>query len=140
MLPIRVLRMRKPVIANLITNGTFATDTDWAKGIEWTISGGTANFSLSLGTQTLSQALAAALSPSTNYRLTYTITSSPSSIGVTPNMSGGSGTITGARQTAVGTYSFDFTTGASAQTTVNFVADAVFGSPLSIDNIVLAPN
>ncbi len=28
---------------NLVTNGTFDTDTDWTKGSGWTISGGTAN-------------------------------------------------------------------------------------------------
>ena len=29
--------------AELVTNGDFATDTDWSKGTGWTISGGTAN-------------------------------------------------------------------------------------------------
>ena len=29
--------------AELVTNGDFATDSDWAKNPNWTISGGTAN-------------------------------------------------------------------------------------------------
>ena len=28
----------------LVTNGDFATDSDWSKGTGWTISGGTASF------------------------------------------------------------------------------------------------
>ena len=30
-------------VLKLVTNGDFATDTDWTKGTGWTISGGTAN-------------------------------------------------------------------------------------------------
>jgi len=30
--------------SELVTNGNFATDSDWTKGTGWTISGGSANF------------------------------------------------------------------------------------------------
>jgi hypothetical protein len=30
--------------SDVVTNGTFATDSDWTKGANWTISGGTGNF------------------------------------------------------------------------------------------------
>ena len=36
---------------NLVTNGTFDTDTDWTKGTGWTISGGVASFSNPTGTE-----------------------------------------------------------------------------------------
>lgn len=141
MLPIKVLRMRGPAVANLITNGSFAADTNWTKGADWTIGSGTANFvgtSAFLG-QTLSQVLAASLSASTNYRLTFTVTTVSGGGSVIPRMSGGSGDISGASRNSAGTYNFDFTTGASAQTTVNFGGSFATGA-LSIDNIVLAPN
>lgn len=141
MLPIKVLRMRNPATTNLITNGTFATDTDWTKGTDWAIASGTANFIGGFGLlqQTISQVLAASLSASTNYRLTFTVTTVSGGGSVVPSMSGGSGTLTGASRNSAGTYNFDFTTGASAQTTVNFEGSFATGA-LSIDNIVLAPN
>lgn len=141
MLPIKVLRMRGPAVANLITNGTFATDTDWTKGADWAIASGTANFIGGFGflQQIISQVLAAALSASTNYRLTFTVTTVSGGGSVIPRMSGGSGDISGASRSSAGTYNFDFTTGASAQTTVNFDGSFATGT-LSIDNIVLAPN
>lgn len=58
-----------PATVNLITNGTFDTDTAWTKGSGWTISGGTANASVI--NSELSQALS--LIEGHTYRLTYTV-------------------------------------------------------------------
>ena len=57
----------------LVTNGDFATDTDWVKGTGWSISGGTANCD---GTQTSnSNLLQSNTATSGNtYKITYTIT------------------------------------------------------------------
>jgi hypothetical protein len=41
--------LRRVAFANLVTNGDFATDTDWTKGTGWTISGGVANAAAGTG-------------------------------------------------------------------------------------------
>ena len=57
---------------NLVTNGSFDTDSDWTKGTGWTISGGTANCD---GTQTGNTLLYQNIGHSSNtlYRLQFTI-------------------------------------------------------------------
>ena len=45
----RRLSMIETFVTELITNGDFATDTDWTKGAGWGISGGSANASSSTG-------------------------------------------------------------------------------------------
>lgn len=60
--------------AELVTNGTFDTDTDWVKGTGWTISGGTAS---SDGTQTAASYLEqTALVPEVyrEYEVNFTVT------------------------------------------------------------------
>ena len=58
--------------SELVTNGDFATDSDWIKGTGWTISGGTANCD---GTQTPNTLLYQNIGHSSNtlYRLQFTI-------------------------------------------------------------------
>ena len=57
---------------NLIVNGDFATDTDWAKGLGWTISGGLACCSgVQVGDSDLAQT--ATLTVGKIYRLRYTV-------------------------------------------------------------------
>ena len=58
--------------SELVTNGDFATDSDWIKGTGWTISGGTANCD---GTQTGNTLLYQNIGHSSNtlYRLQFTI-------------------------------------------------------------------
>jgi len=58
--------------SELVTNGDFATDSDWNKGTGWTISGGTANCD---GTQTGNTLLYQNIGHSSNtlYRLQFTI-------------------------------------------------------------------
>jgi hypothetical protein len=55
---------------NLVTNGTFDTDSDWIKGTGWSISGGTANGSLSF--ENLVQAGFNFISGK-NYKVTYEV-------------------------------------------------------------------
>jgi hypothetical protein len=79
-----------------ISNGTFASDTVWAKGSGVTISGGAANITASTGV-----ALSQTSSAATNgllYKVTYTITASAGTI--TPSY----GTQSGTTQSASGTY------------------------------------
>lgn len=56
-----------------ITNGGFDTDTDWFKGVGWTISGGTANFDTTASS--LIQSISGA-SASKYYKITFTLLNS----------------------------------------------------------------
>ena len=63
----------KPAYAlgsELVTNGTFDTDSNWTKGAGWTISGGVA--SCSGGSANLTQSVSATVG--TTYRVSFTIT------------------------------------------------------------------
>ncbi len=61
---------------NLISNGTFDSETGWSVGNGWTISGGKAHFSLagnSLTFRTLPQGAPSSLDAGKTYRITYTL-------------------------------------------------------------------
>ena len=114
----------------LVTNGTFDTDSDWVKGGGWTISNGTANANnaeLTYLYQTISN-----LAVGKKYSITYTITSYTSGNVVT-----GIGNFLGNRGTtrnSVGTYTDIITF--SINTTFNyfgFLASDNFTG--SIDNV-----
>ncbi len=110
-----------------ITNGTFATDTDWTKGAGWTIAAGVA---------TATGAISTALSQTANtsfpiianqqYLLTYTITRSAGTI--TPSIGGTAGT----GQVLTGTYSEVIKAGATQS--ISFGTTGFTGT---IDNITL---
>jgi len=72
----------------LVTNGTFDTDTDWAKGTGWTISGGVASCD---GTQTASTGLYqdGVVTPGSLYVLTFDLTVSSGSISALFGQPGG---------------------------------------------------
>ena len=60
-----------PTSTELVTNGDFATDTDWGKQSGWTISGGTANFLWSGGgNRNIYQSM---LTVGTTYELKYDV-------------------------------------------------------------------
>ena len=56
-----------------ITNGSFATDSDWTKGTGWTISGGKAVSNSSVGYQSLSQSNAISNSNGKTFKCNFTI-------------------------------------------------------------------
>ena len=63
--------------AEIVTNGAFATDSDWAKGTGWSITGGKAVAAIAAAGSLLSQTpngSVAGLVIGKKYRLTYTIT------------------------------------------------------------------
>jgi hypothetical protein len=82
----------------LVTNGDFATDTDWTKGANTTISGGTLN-STAIGVYVIANQ-GGVVSQSLYYKwtVTYTITSGGIRLGDSSNVWAGSD------QTASGTY------------------------------------
>jgi len=86
----------------LITNGDFATDTNWTKGTGWSISGGTANCD---GTQTAGTQLVQNGTYTLNktYKITYTL-SSVTAGNVDVRLQGSGATVTGNSRTIDGTY------------------------------------
>lgn len=115
--------------SDIITNGTFATDTDWTKGTGWTISGGVAD--AGGGSASLTQAVT--LTSGTYYQVTYTI-SSISTGSITAQLQGGT-TVSGNPRAATGTYIEYLLAGASSNT-IAFTADAC---DATIDNVILKP-
>ena len=113
----------------LVTNGGFATDTDWTKGTGWTISGNTASCD---GTQTgnsfLSQ-LIGVIAPNTTYLTTYTISNySAGGVQILPG-----GQLVATERSADGTYSEVVTTPSNANSFMYMLADADFIG--DIDNV-----
>lgn len=80
-----------------VTNGSFATDTDWTKGAGWTIGAGVAAATGAISTA-ISQTAPVTLVAGRAYSVTYTITRSAG--GLIPSLGGQNGT----ERTASGTY------------------------------------
>jgi len=75
--------------ANVVTNGTFASDTGWTKGAGWTIAAGVADAAGAISTA-LSQTSAVTLVQGRSYSVTYTATRAAG--GVTVSLGGTAGT------------------------------------------------
>lgn len=112
---------------NVIVNGGFDADSDWTKGVGWTISGGTANYDGTDANNTLSQV---SLTLGKKYTLTFSMTAHTQ--GKLTLNSGGPPI--GEAQKA-GNYSFDFV---SEGTTLTFAAELVSTARFigSIDNVI----
>ena len=78
-----------------VTNGDFATDSDWTKGTGWSISGGKANCNSGSSTELYQSS---AVSGKT-YKITFTITSYTSG-----NIAARAGGVTGVVRTSTGTF------------------------------------
>lgn len=117
---------------NQVTNGTFASDTDWTKGTGWTISGGTGS---SDGTQSadsdLTQTPSTALVENTEYNVTFTV--SGYSAGNVCAVVGGT---EGTDRAANGTFTEVISAGSGAD--IDFRADADFIG--SIDDVTVVIN
>lgn len=112
--------------AELVTNGTFASDTNWTKETGWSISGGAA--SKTSGTAGSLYQGAAAMVQGRTYQIDFTV-SGYSAGTLTPFCRGTGGT----GVTANGTYSQRIIAGADSVYVINFFAGATFVG--SIDNI-----
>ena len=111
----------------LVTNGDFATDTDWTKGTGWSISGGTANCIGGEGSLNLTQV---ALETAKTYTVTYTV-SNYSAGTIHPVMGGWTH---GTYQSSNGTYTEAISNNhGSANTT--FYMQGKSGFVGSIDNV-----
>ena len=113
----------------LITNGDFATDTNWTKNAEWTISGGKANAANSVSYHRIVQN-GVQLSNTTLYRLIFTV-SNLTSGGVICVVGGNNGL----GVTANGTYIQYVTSASTAGDALQIASNPTFTG--SIDNVSL---
>jgi hypothetical protein len=112
-----------------VTNGNFATDTDWTKGAGWTIGAGVATAAGAISTA-ISQTSAVTLVAGTAYSVTYTITRSAG--GLIPSLGGQNGT----ERTASGTYRETIVAGSSQ--TIAFTGNGFTGTLDAISITVAA--
>jgi len=118
--------------AELITNGDFATDSNWAKGTGWTISGGTAN-SIPSGSQGISQGVNGDVFLGKTYKVEYTISNYVG--GAIRSFFSGGGNAIGATNSGNGTY-VDYLTLIADNTTFKIIATSSGGGfEGSIDNV-----
>lgn len=106
-------------LQSCVTNGTFATDTDWTKGAGWTIGAGVATAAGAISTA-ISQTAPVTLVGGQAYRVTYTITRSAG--GLIPSIGGTNGT----ERTATGTYNEVIIAGSSQ--TIAFTGNGFTGT------------
>lgn len=84
----------------LVTNGTFDTDSDWTKGAGWTIGGGVASYDGTNAPNAISQGTTVPV-PGTSYQVAITVSMTQGALIVRPNV----GAVAGQYQiTASGTY------------------------------------
>ena len=112
---------------DVVTNGTFASDTGWTKGADWAIAAGVASATLS--DAALSQTAGVALLPGYSYLLTFDATRAAGS--VVPSVGGTAGTTRSSSAT------FAETIVAGATQLIEFTGT---GFTETIDNVTCVPN
>ena len=115
--------------ADLVTNGEFATDTGWTKGVGWTISGGTAVATAVVNNQ-LTQNIGAVAGKT--YTITFTLGAGWSGV-LFCAIGGVSSQIATTRANAAGTYSFHCIAGSSTPGILYFYPNSACTG--TIDNV-----
>ena len=110
---------------DLVTNGTFAADSDWTKGANWTIGSGVAT-KTGGAANNLTQTIAS--TAGAWYRLTIDVTRTAGTLTVSLGTSGTTYAIS-----ASGTYTFMILAGSSTQT-LTLAGDSSFAG--TVDNVV----
>lgn len=110
---------------DLVTNGTFAADSDWTKGTGWTISGGTATHAAG-SESALTQVLGTTAGAVTTYTLRYTVSGRTAGT-IQPTFDGAAGT---SRSTNA---SFEEEVSGTGAMTLLFTASSTFDG--SLDDI-----
>lgn len=128
--PESVNKVTGGTFAEVVTNGTFAADTDWTKGTGWTIAAGVATATGAISTALTQATPAVALIPGYSYTVTYTITAFTAG---TIAVSLGGGTAGTARGSAA---TFIETIVAGSDGTIKFTTVGFTGS---IDNVTVTP-
>ncbi len=115
---------------DLVTNGSFATNSDWTLETGWTISGGTANFSGGTGNKAMYQAVG--ITNGKTYKIQYTVSSI--SAGQVAVRFGGMSGVDEITATIIGTYTGYITATGSANGNIH-IEDNDNNFVGSIDNI-----
>ncbi len=117
-----------PSGSELVTNGTFDTDSGWVKGTGWTTTGGVATRTTQSGSTACDQSLS--LIAGRQYRITYTLTRTAGTFRV---RFAGTTNVDGADRTASGTYT-DTLTAVTGNNQLRLVgADGAFAG--TVDNV-----
>lgn len=119
----------------LVTNGTFDTDTDWTKGTGWTISGGVASKdNTATSTDYLEQTLS--LVDGAVYEVSFTISNITSGSNMGVSSSGAFGDVSSSERFLFnnGTRTFTAVYNASTGSSLRFVASST-STTMDIDNI-----
>ncbi len=115
---------------DLVTNGSFATNSDWTLETGWTISGGTANFSGGTGNKAMYQAVG--ITNGKTYKIQYTVSSI--SAGQVAVRFGGMSGVDEITATIIGTYTGYITATGSANGNIH-IEDNDNNFVGSIDNV-----
>ena len=114
-----------------ITNGNFATDSDWTKQTSWSISGGAANYDFLLDAKYIRQTLlSGGFVAGKSYKINFEITSGTAYMNVSSN---GGGLIS-LNTYSVGSYSIYVTASASGSDLLIYGRNTS-GTAFSIDNV-----
>ena len=112
----------------LVTNGDFATDSDWVKGTGWTISGGKASRTAQSGSTACDQIIS--LTANKTYKIVYNLTLDAGTFNVRFTRST---SVNGETRTSSGTYT-DYLKGENGNNTFRLIgSDSNFIG--SIDNV-----
>lgn len=112
--------------ADLVINGTFAADSDWTKGTDWTISGGAANKTAGSAAN-LTQNLGEAAGEMYRIRFDYTRSAGTLSVAI--------GGVTHATTFSAASGSGDLYILTTGTGDLSFIADATFAG--TVDNVVV---
>lgn len=127
-------------INNMVANGSFDTDTLWAKDANWTIAGGVAVYAGTVSGAQIKQSdadMLASIQPSTDYTLAFdVIGAAPTAVINITNYAANVGYI-GSGPYANGSHSIDFTTPASILGGGLLFAGYLSGTAFDLDNVVL---
>ena len=114
-----------------VTNGDFATDSDWTKQTSWSISGGSANYDFLSDSKYIRQTLLnGGFVAGKTYKINFEITSGTAYMNVSSNASG----LISINTYSVGSYSIYVTPSISASDLL-FYGRNTNGTAFSIDNI-----
>lgn len=118
--------------SELVTNGSFSSDTAWTKGAGWTISGGSANFTHTGINANLSQNLGITVGGRYEVTFTVTITSGSPTCSVYVGNQGDAGAATAVTTSGTYTARLLYSSGGAA---ITVRGSGVTGAAFSVDNI-----
>ena len=129
----KILSVKPSIVLGneLVTNGDFATDSDWTKGTGWSISGGKAIYT---GTTNSDLAQSGILTSGKSYKLEYEVVSSTLVNGIV-KLSGASASAQNLLPQTTGVHSLNFIANGTAPTSFNIRIVINTSGQFKIDNV-----